>query len=77
MFKFATKWKEAIVVPVYKKDDKKFLKNSRPVSILPVSGNLFEKLMFNGMFKFFMVKDLQVSLDISLDACVSTFTYNP
>ena len=50
--KFPTKWKKANVVPVYKKgDNKKILKNYRPVSLLPLCGNFFEKLMFNGMFK--------------------------
>ena len=33
---------------------KKPPKNYGPVSVLPVYGNFFEKLMFNGMLKFFM-----------------------
>ena len=52
------KGKEAIIVLVYKKGNIKILINYRPVSLLPVCGNFSKKLMFNGMFKFFMENDL-------------------
>ena len=37
------KWKKANVVPVHKKDSKHFLKNYRPISLLPICGKIFEK----------------------------------
>ena len=52
--KFPTEWKKTIVVPVYKKGDKKILKNYLPVSLLRVCGNFFEKLIY----RFFMENSL-------------------
>ena len=50
---FPLEWKKANLVPVYKKGDKQCLKIFRPVSLLPICGKIFEKLIFNKMFKFF------------------------
>ena len=50
---FPLEWKKANLVPVYKKGDKQCLKNYRPVSLLPICGKIFEKLILNEMFKFF------------------------
>ena len=55
---FPNDWKKGIVVPVFKKGDKQILKNYRPISLLPVCGKIFEKPIFNKMFKFFIEKDL-------------------
>ena len=46
------------VVPIHKKDDKQCLKNDRPISLLPICGKIFEKLIFNEMFKFFVENEL-------------------
>lgn len=59
--KFPTESEKANVVLVYKKGDQKILKNYLLVFLLPVFGNLFEKLIFNRMFKFFMENDLTLS----------------
>ena len=50
---FPLEWKKANLVPVYKKGDKQSLKSYRPISLLPICGKIFEKVIFNGMFKFF------------------------
>ena len=55
---FPLEWKKANLVPVYKKGDKQCLKNYRPVSLLPICGKIFEKLIFNEMFKFFNENNL-------------------
>ena len=55
---FPNDWKKGNVVPVFKKGDKQILKNYRPISLLPVCGKIFEKLIFNKMFKFFIENDL-------------------
>jgi len=39
--------KLAKVVPVYKKGDKKLLSNYCPISLLNVSDNIMEKLMYS------------------------------
>ena len=49
--KFPSEWKKANVVPTFKKGDKQCIKNYRPVSLLPVCGKVFERLL--NMFSFF------------------------
>ena len=51
--KFPTEWKKAIVVPVFKKNNKQEVKNNRTISLLPVSSKIFERLLYDSMFKFF------------------------
>ena len=46
------------VVPVFKKNNKQELKNYRPISLLPVSGKIFERLLYSSMFKFFTDNNL-------------------
>ena len=55
---FPLEWKEANLVSVYKKGDIQCLKNYRPVSLLPICGKIFEKLIFNEIFKFFNENNL-------------------
>ena len=55
---FPNDWKKGNVVPVFKKGDKQILKNYRPISLLTVCCKIFEKLIFNEMFKFFIENDL-------------------
>ena len=55
---FPNDWKKGNVVPAFKKGDKQILKNYRSISLLPVCGKIFEKLIFNEMFKFFIENDL-------------------
>ena len=42
---FPNEWKKAYVVPVHKKGDKQVLRNYRPVSLLPICGKTFERLI--------------------------------
>ena len=55
---FPSQWKIANVVPAYKRDDKPNVKNYRPVSLLPIFGKVFERLIYNEMFSFFIENDL-------------------
>ena len=48
---FPNEWKKANVVPIHKKADKQLIQNYRPVSLLPICGKVFEKLIFNSLFK--------------------------
>ena len=43
---FPLEWKKVNLVPVYKKVDKQYLINYRPVLLLPICGIIFEKLIF-------------------------------
>lgn len=51
-------FKLARVVPLYKKGDKKFEGNYRPVSILPVFSKVFERIVYNQMYKYLMDHNL-------------------
>ena len=42
--KFPRKWKKADVVPINKKGDKQILKNYQPISLLPITGEILEKV---------------------------------
>ena len=46
--------KKPILLPFYKKVDKQILRNYRAAAQLPVYGKLFEKIVFNEMFKLFV-----------------------
>ena len=56
--KFPNEWKKANVVPVHKNSDKQVLKNYRPISLLPIAGKIFERLLFDRMFEFFIANNL-------------------
>ena len=55
---FPNKWKKANVVSVHKKGDKQVSRNYRPVSLLPICGKIFERLIYNNLFEFFIKNDL-------------------
>ena len=55
--KFPNEWKMANVVPVHKKSDKQILKNYWPVSLLPICGKVFERLIYNSLFEYFIEND--------------------
>ena len=55
---FATHWKRANIVPIQNKNDKQIVSNYRPVSLGPICSEIFEKLIFNELFKFFEDKNL-------------------
>ena len=42
--------KKINVVPVHKKIDKQILTSYRPVSLLPISGKIFERLIYNSLY---------------------------
>ena len=56
--KFLNEWKKANVVPVHKKDYRQILKNYRPISLLPIAGKIFERLLYDRMFEFFTANNL-------------------
>ena len=40
-------------VPVHKKEDKIMVKNYCPISLLPVFGKMFERVVYNSLFNYF------------------------
>ena len=51
--KFPHCLKQAKVIPAFKKEEKLDKSNYRPVSILPVISEVYEKLMYDPMYKYF------------------------
>ena len=49
---FLNNWKKSNFVPIHKKDDKQLLQNYRPVSLLPICGKIFERIIFNPIFEY-------------------------
>ena len=49
---FLYTWKESNVIPVHKKNDKQLINNYRPVSLLPIFGKIFERILFNNIYKY-------------------------
>ena len=61
---FPNNWKKSNVVPIHKKGDKQLLQNYRPVSLLPICGKIFERIIFNPIFEYLekIVFSVQISL---------------
>ena len=47
-------WEKANVFPVHKKEEKNLLKNYRPISLLPIFSKVFERIIYNSLFKHFI-----------------------
>ena len=48
----------ANMVPVYKESDKQILKIYWPVSLLPICGKVYERLICNSLIEYFIENDL-------------------
>ena len=55
---FPSEWKKVNVAPVFKKGDKQLVNNYRPISLFPITDKIFEKLLYNQIFEFFIRNDL-------------------
>ena len=55
---FPDQWKMANVTPVHKKDNKQIIKKYRPISLLPIFAKLFEKMVFQKMYNYFIANNL-------------------
>ena len=51
-------WKKSNIIPAHKKNDKRLVNNYRPISLLPVFGKIFVKIIFNKTYKFLLEKKL-------------------
>jgi len=55
---FPSSWKYANVQPVHKKNCRQDKSNYRPISLLCICSKIFEKIVFDGMYKFFVENNL-------------------
>ena len=58
---FPDTWKRGNIVPVHKKESKHLVKNYRPISILPICGKIFEKVIYNALFDYLKTNELLVN----------------
>ncbi|CAB4022776.1 RNA-directed DNA polymerase from mobile element jockey-like, partial [Paramuricea clavata] len=49
---YVEEWKKAWVLPIYKSEDRQKCENYRPISILPIISKIFERLVFNQLYKY-------------------------
>ena len=56
--KYPSLWKKANVLPIHKKESRQLKKNFRPISMLPVCGKFFEKLIFDEIYNHLVKNDL-------------------
>ena len=49
--RFPSEWKNGNVVPIHKKDDYHILKNYRVVPLLQICSKIFERIIYNKIFK--------------------------
>ena len=46
------------VIPAHKKNDKRLVNNYRPISLLPIFGKIFEKIISNRIYNFLLKEEL-------------------
>ena len=65
-------WKLANVTPIIKKGDKQFTKNYRPISLLPICGKMFEKIIFKNLYNHLITNQLISKNQSGFRPCDST-----
>ena len=51
-------WKKGNIIPAHKKEDKTLINNYRPISLLPIFGKIFERVIYNSLFNYFLSNKL-------------------
>ena len=51
-------WKKSHIIPAHKKNGKRLVNNYRPISLLPIIGEIFEKIIFNRIYDFLLKEEL-------------------
>ena len=51
-------WKKCHIIPAQKKNDKRLVNNYRPISLLPIFGKIFKKIIFNRIYDFLLKEEL-------------------
>ena len=49
---FPKKWKKGNIIPIHKKNERNLITNYRPVSLLPICGKIFEKIIFDNLYGY-------------------------
>ena len=51
-------WKMSNVCPIHKKESKNLKENYRPISLLLILGKMFEKVLFDSLYDYFINNNL-------------------
>ena len=51
-------WKLTNVMPIHKKGSKQLTKNYRPISLLPICGKVFERIVFKHLYNYLVSNNL-------------------
>ena len=62
--KYPGMWKLANVTPMFIRVDKQLIEYYRPVSLLPICGKIFEKIIFNNLYSYLNANNLIVAVFI-------------
>ena len=71
---FPGKWKMSNVCPIHQKKSKNDKSNYRPISLLPILSKIFEKIIFESLYSYYIKNNLLVNCQsgfIKGDSCVS------
>ena len=71
---FPDDWKKSNLIPIPKRDSKNLIKNYRPISRLPIFSKVFERLITNSFFNYFIQSKLFTECQsgfIPGDSCVA------
>ena len=49
---FPDLWKKSNICPTHKEGEKQTINNYRAISLLPICGKIFERLVFNSLFEY-------------------------
>ena len=55
---FPDMWKKGNVIPAHKKDVKTLINNYHPISLLPIFGKIFQRVIYNFLFNYFLSNKL-------------------
>ena len=67
-------WKKPNLISVHKKEDKMLVKNFLPISLLPIVGKMFERVIYNSLFSYFQSNRLFTPSKSSIfpgDPCIA------
>ena len=67
-------WKRSNIIAVDNKNDKQLVNNCRPISVLPIFGKYFEKIIFDRIYNFLLEEEVFNSNQSgfgSSDSCVN------
>ena len=64
---FPSESKKGNVVPIYKKNNRQYLKIYRPVSLLPIYHKILKRLIFHEMFLSFIKNELITKINQALN----------